>query len=88
MTEEYNHVPFTEIIERVKDIISNEVIGKIYDYHVADALWLEYSSVRMYKAKNYLPLKNVIIFCQANNISVDWMLFSDLSFEEFSKSVY
>ena len=88
MNLEYNHVPFREIVERVKDIISNEVVGKVFDHHVADVLGLEYTSIRIYKVNNYLPLKNIIMFCQSKQISVDWMLFSHLDFDKFTKSVY
>jgi len=75
MSQEFKHVPFSEIIERIKDKISYKIDGSVRDYHVAEAIGLDYSAVRVYKQRNYIPLPNVIIFCQTHNISVDWMIF-------------
>jgi len=71
----FNHVPFYEIVERIKDIISNEVDGKVYDYHVAEALGLSTNSIRMYKSINFLPLEQLMVFCSIRKISCDWLIF-------------
>ena len=73
-------VPFSEIVERVKDIVSPKYDRKVFDKDVANELGLHPNSLRAYKATNHIPYRNVIIFCMRHDISVDWMLF-DSGFE-------
>ena len=73
-------IPFSEVVERIKDIISNEYERKVFDKDVADVLGISRNSLRVYKATNYYPLQNIVLFCEKHKISVDWMLF-DPSFK-------
>ena len=68
-------VPFSEIVERIKDIISYKYNRKIFDKDVANELGLTPNSLRVYKVLNHIPYKYVVLFCLRNNISIDWMLF-------------
>ncbi len=72
-------IPFSEIVERIKDIISPSYNRNVFDKDVAEALGISPVTLRAYKAANYYPYKNLIIFCMDKNISIDWLLF-DLSF--------
>ena len=71
---------FREIVERIKDEISNDVDGPVRYKHVADVLGLKPSTVRLYVVKDHMPYKHVLRFCEKREISVDWMLFG-MSFE-------
>ena len=73
-------VPFSEIVERIKDIVSHEYGRKVFDKDVADVLGISRNSLRVYKVTNHYPMQNIVLFCQRYGISVDWMLF-DPSFE-------
>lgn len=77
MSKDFNHVAFEEIVERIKDKISHRVNGKVFDYHVAEAIGLDYSYLRVCKVTNAVPFQNVIIFCQNQNISIGWMIFNE-----------
>jgi len=76
----YRRNSFREIVERIKDIISNEIDGKVYDRHVADVLKISNSTLRIYKIKNIVPLENIAYFCEKFNISFDWLVY-DKSFK-------
>jgi hypothetical protein len=71
----FPHTPFYEIVEIIKDTISHEVDGRVYDRHVADVLALSVNSVRMYKSIDYLPLEQLAVFCANRNLSLDTLIF-------------
>jgi hypothetical protein len=64
-----------EIVERIKDIISNEIDGKVYDKHVAKKLHFSPSTLRVYKIKNYIPYERIADFCLDYGISFDALVF-------------
>ena len=64
-----------EIVERIKDVISFEVDGKVFDKHVAKKLHLSANTLRIYKVKNFIPYERIAKFCLENNISFDWLVF-------------
>lgn len=66
---------FAEVVERVKDIISKEIDGRVLDIHAADAMELKINVLRVYKSINKMPASHVIAFCEKRAISLDWMLF-------------
>ena len=68
-------IEFSEIIERIKDIISNEKQGKIRDKDVAEVLGMSARNLRVYKAANIHPFENLCLFAVKYNISLDWLLF-------------
>jgi len=68
-------VPFSEIVERIKDIISYKYSRKIFDKDVANELGLTPNSLRVYKVLNHIPYKHIVLFCLRYDVSIDWMLF-------------
>jgi len=65
-----------EMIERIKDVISKDTDGFVYDYHVADALDISYSTLRINIMKNKPPIVKIIIFCRKNGLNIDDFLFN------------
>ena len=57
------------MVENIKDIISEDVQGKVFDHHVADALGMDYGSLRMCKSTNKIPYEEMITFCFAKNVN-------------------
>ena len=72
----YKRNSFKEIVERIKDIISNDVDGFVLNKHVADVLNLSPNTIRVYKVKDILPYEHILEFCYKHNISFDWLVFS------------
>ena len=68
-------ITFAEIVERIKDIVSKEYGRRVFDKDVARELGISPNSLRVYKATNHIPYKNVIIFCISRGVSADWLLF-------------
>ena len=64
-----------EIVERVKDVLSKDIKGNIFDWHVADELGIPYSTLRVMIMKNRLPLKQVALFCYKRDLSITTMIF-------------
>ena len=60
-----------EVIERVKDILSNEIDGFIFDYMVADELKIPYSTLRFKIVKNKIPLREVAKFCYDRDLIIN-----------------
>lgn len=64
-----------EVIERIKDIVSGEIDGFIYDYQIADELSIPYSTLRINIMKNRLPLKQIARFCYRRNLQINDIIF-------------
>ena len=64
-----------ETVERIKDIISKNIEGCIYDHHVADALGMESGALRMAITRDKTPVKEIAEFCYANGLVVNDLLF-------------
>lgn len=58
-----------DMVENIKDIISKEVSGKVFDYHVADTLGMTYDALRMCKASNRIPFEEMVTFCFKKNVN-------------------
>ncbi len=67
---------FKEITERIKDIISGEVDGKVTDSNVAKVLGFTQTGFASRKLRNSLPYEEIILFCVERNISINWLLFN------------
>ena len=66
-----------EIVERMKDIMSNDVNGFVYDYMVADELKIGYSTLRHRITKNKpLSLIEIALFCGKRGILIDELVFN------------
>lgn len=67
---------FEEIIERVKDIISEEIGNKkVYDKDVATALGISKENFSMLKKRGKIPYEELLKFCAKKKISINWLLF-------------
>ena len=64
-----------EVVERLKDIMSNEQEGNVYDYQVADVLKIGYSTLRFAMAKDKIPIREVALFCYKRNLTVNALIF-------------
>ena len=68
-----------EIIEKLKDILSNELSNKkVFDKDVANALDMSKVSLSIIKKKNSIPYEQIAKFCAKRKISINWVLFDQL----------
>jgi len=67
---------FEEIVERLKDIIS-EQIGqkKVFDKDVAGALGIEPVNFATMKKRDKIPFRELSEFCAKKRVSLNWLLF-------------
>jgi len=67
---------FVDIIEKVKDIISNEVEGgKVFDKDVAKELGISQATFATMKKRGAIPYKELMEFCARRKISINWLFF-------------
>jgi len=65
-----------EIIEKLKDVISEHFIGKkIFDKDVANALNIPQATFATMKKRNSIPYKEILEFCAIRKLSVNWLFF-------------
>lgn len=68
-----------EVIEKLKDILSQEHGNKIvYDKDVAASLGIEESRFRKQKSRNSVPYFEIMQFLAKRNISINWFFFNQL----------
>lgn len=68
-----------EIVEDIKDIISNEVIGKVQDNNVADVLGTTRGALATAKSRNVIMYQNISEFCAKRSIAINFLLFGQLA---------
>jgi len=67
---------FKVIIEKLKDIISEEKEGKkVYDKDVAQALAIPQATFATMKKRNSIPFKEIMEFCAIKKLSINWLFF-------------
>ena len=64
-----------ESVERIKDIISVDVEGCVYNHHVADVLGMDYSALRTAISKDKIPVEEIAVFCHKKDLIVNDLLF-------------
>ena len=65
-----------EIIEKLKDVISETKIGgKVFDKDVATALNIPQATFATMKKRNSIPYAEILEFCALKKISVNWLFF-------------
>ncbi len=78
-----------EVIEKLKDIISESKIGgKVFDKDVANALGIPQATFATMKKRNSIPYKEILEFCALKKISLNWLFFDqavDMLKEETEK---
>ncbi len=69
-------VILNEIIDKLKDVISESRIGKkVFDKDVADALGIPQATFATMKKRNSIPYAEILEFCALKKISVNWLFF-------------
>ncbi|MCK9490483.1 MAG: helix-turn-helix domain-containing protein [Sulfurimonas sp.] len=67
---------FLDIVEEIKSIISAEFGSKkIFDKDVADILGVSQMNFATMKKRNKVPFGELMDFCAARKISINWMLY-------------
>ncbi len=70
---------YNEIIEKLKDILSQELGNKkVYDKDVAAALGITPETFRKQKSRNSVPYFEIMQFLAKRNISINWFFFNQL----------
>ncbi len=65
-----------EIIEKLKDVISETKIGgKVFDKDVATALGIPQATFATMKKRNSIPYEEILAFCALKKISANWLFF-------------
>ncbi len=82
-------VDFSEVIEKIKDVISSRKDSKkIFDKDVADILGIPQASFATMKKRNSIPYQELLEFCATKKISANWLFFDqavDMLKEETDK---
>jgi len=66
----------SEIIEKLKDVLSESSIGKkVFDKDVATALNIPQATFATMKKRNSIPYEEILEFCAIKKISVNWLFF-------------
>lgn len=66
----------SEVIERIKDVISEEVGNKkVFDKIVAQRLGLSRGNLTLRKRRNVMPMQEIAVFCAKRKICINWLLF-------------
>ncbi len=74
--KEYKMMNLGEIIEKLKDVISETKIGaKVFDKDVANALNIPQATFATMKKRNSIPYEEILEFCALKKISVNWLFF-------------
>ncbi len=69
-------VEFSEIIEKLKDVISSKKIGgKVFDKDVAMELGIPQTSFATMKKRDSIPYKELMQFCARKKLSINWLFF-------------
>ncbi|SFV51102.1 phage repressor protein, putative [hydrothermal vent metagenome] len=69
-------VRLAEIIDKLKDVISETTIGKkVFDKDVADVLGIPQATFATMKKRNSIPYEEILEFCALKKISVNWLFF-------------
>jgi len=67
---------FNEIIEKIKDVISNETeTGKVFDKDVAAELGISQATFATMKKRGAIPYKELMEFCARRKLSINWLFF-------------
>jgi len=82
-------VEFNEIIEKLKDVLSNKKIkGKVFDKDVANELGISQTTFATMKKRGSIPYKELMDFCAAKKLSINWLFFDqpiEMLIEETNK---
>jgi phage repressor protein C with HTH and peptisase S24 domain len=68
-------VELSDIIEKIKDVISTSKQNKIFDKDVANILGIPQTTFATMKKRNSIPYKELLEFCAKKKISANWLFF-------------
>ena len=67
---------FEEIVEEIKDIVSNDFPGKkIFDKDIASMLGVTQMNFATMKKRNKIPYEEMLDFCASRSIAINWLLY-------------
>ena len=67
---------FNEMMQRIKEVITlHSENRRIYNKEVAQALNLTPEYFAVIKKREKIPYEAIALFCQKQNISINWVLF-------------
>ena len=70
---------FDKIIEKLKDILSNEIgERKVLSKDVAKALGISAENLSILKKRNKIPYEELALFCAKRKISINWLIFNQV----------
>ncbi len=68
-------IEISTIIAKLKTVLQEEYKKKIYDKDIATALDLSQANFATMKTRNKIPYPNILDFCAAKKISINWLLY-------------
>jgi hypothetical protein len=67
---------FLDIVEGIKDIVSEDFPGrKIFDKDVADLLGISQMNFATMKKRDKIPFTQLLDFCARRSIAINWLLY-------------
>ncbi len=70
---------FKEILNRIKDILSQELGNKkVYDKDIAESLGINHVSFATMKSRKKIPYKEILEFCAKRKVSINWLMFDQV----------
>jgi len=67
---------FKEIVEVIKDILSNDIDGIVLDKHVAKELNISSTMLATNKSRNTIMYEPILLFCARKRIAINALLFN------------
>lgn len=67
---------FSDVVEEIKDIVSEEHPGKkIYDKDIAELLGISQMNFATMKKRDKIPFHELLDFCAKRSIAINWLLY-------------
>lgn len=63
-----------DIIEIIKDVLSKEINGKVFDKHVAEVLNINALNLATMKKRGKIPFENIVEFTSEYNLDLNMVL--------------
>ena len=67
---------FSEVLEKLKDILSKEQNKRIFDKDIAHELGITQANLATLKSRNKIPYQQILDFCARKKISINWLLYN------------
>lgn len=63
-----------DIFELLKDDLSKEIEGNVYDYHLSDALGTSYNYIAISKKRNTVNYQLLLDYCIKRDLDLNYIL--------------